>query len=248
MAKTDVHRDLLLYLIDALRRHFQGDPTFYVSGNLFVYYEEGNPSAQVAPDVFVVRGVPGGERRTYKVWKEGRAPELVIELTSRSTHLEDLASKRTIYEGLGVREYLIFDPEGDRFDPPFRAFRLEEGALRPARPHVVGEGATAWAVFRSEVVGLELHARGTELRWVEPGTGRRLLTTLELARLAKDEACRAEEERRRAEEGACEPKGSGAGRTLRSAGRRRSGPAPRLPRPRSSASARRWGASGEVRR
>lgn len=39
----------------------------YVAGNLFVYYEEGDPTQVVAPDVFVVKGVPRQKRRTYKV-------------------------------------------------------------------------------------------------------------------------------------------------------------------------------------
>ena len=102
--------------------------------------------------------MPSGERRTYKIWKEGKAPELVIELTSRSTHLEDLGNKRAIYEALGVKEYYIFDPEGDRFDPPFRAFRLKGGNLVPLAPEIAPGGA---AFFRSDVLNLELQGLGS---------------------------------------------------------------------------------------
>jgi Uma2 family endonuclease len=196
MAETDYHLNLMAYLIDALRRRFRDDRAIYISGNNFVYYEEGNPSAVVSPDVYVVRGVPRGRRRTYKVWKEGKAPELVIELTSRSTHLEDLGNKRAIYEALGVKEYYIFDPEGDQFDPPFRAFRLQGGAMAPVAPRLTQDGA---AVFRSDVVGLELHGRGTELRLVDPETGLALPTSLELASHVEDQERRIREERRRAE-------------------------------------------------
>jgi len=195
MGETDFHVALMAYLIDALRRRFADDPAIYIAGNNFVYYEEGNPAAVVSPDVYVVRGVPSGLRRTYKLWLERQPPELVIELTSRSTHLEDLGNKRAIYEELGVKEYVIFDPEGDRFDPPFRAFRLEGGALRPVTPRIAPDGAT---VFHSEVVGLELHARGTELRLVDPETGLALPSSLELAREVDAQARRVEEERQRA--------------------------------------------------
>lgn len=198
MAETDVHRDLLLELIEALRWRFRGEERLYVSGNLFVYYEEGNPAAVVAPDVFVVRGVQGGRRRIFKVWEEGKGPDLVIELTSRSTHIEDLGNKRAIYEGLGVREYFIFDPEGDRFDPPFRAFRLEEGALRPVPPATSADGG--WTVFRSETLGLELRGRGEELRWADPATGALLPTLLDLGQRVEEQARAAEEQRRAAEE------------------------------------------------
>ena len=196
MAETDVHRDLMIYLIDALKRRFLHDPAIYVSGNLFVYYEEGNPAACVSPDVFVVRGVPSGRRRTYKVWKEAKPPELVIELTSLSTHLEDLGKKRAIYETLGVKEYYIFDPEGERFDPAFRAFRISNGLLLPVEPRTVQGGTT---VFKSDVLGLELHGQGLELRWVDPETGLALPTTAELVRHAADQDRRAEAEQRRAQ-------------------------------------------------
>ena len=40
-----------------LRHHFRGRRDVYVSGNLLLYYQKGNPRAAVAPDVFVVLGV-----------------------------------------------------------------------------------------------------------------------------------------------------------------------------------------------
>ena len=42
--------------MERLRHHFRDRRDVYVSGNLLVYYEEGNPGASVAPDVFVVWG------------------------------------------------------------------------------------------------------------------------------------------------------------------------------------------------
>ena len=56
MAETDHQRTPLTYAIDALRDHFRDRPDVYVSGNLFIYYQKGNPRAVVAPDVFVVLG------------------------------------------------------------------------------------------------------------------------------------------------------------------------------------------------
>ena len=32
-------------------------PDAHVCGNMFVYYEEGNPRKVISPDVFMVRGV-----------------------------------------------------------------------------------------------------------------------------------------------------------------------------------------------
>src|SRR5205807_1969709 len=105
MAETDVHYQLLVDLRFALTNFFEAQPDVYVSGNLLLYYVEGNPKKCVAPDVFVVRGVAKGSRRIYKLWEEGRPPEVVIELSSRQTWREDVQLKWQLYAQLGVREY-----------------------------------------------------------------------------------------------------------------------------------------------
>ena len=74
MAESDFQREPLSYAISALRRFFHDQDDIYVSGNLLIYYEQGNPKASVAPDVFVVRGAPGHDRRIYKLWEEPKAP------------------------------------------------------------------------------------------------------------------------------------------------------------------------------
>ncbi|MCS7178430.1 MAG: Uma2 family endonuclease [Anaerolineae bacterium] len=93
MGETDAHINPLIYLREALADHFRDDPNVYVAGNLFVYSVEGDPSQVVAPDLFVVKGVPKGERRFFQVWKEGKGPDVVFELTSKKTRYEDLGAK-----------------------------------------------------------------------------------------------------------------------------------------------------------
>lgn len=67
IAESDAARDYLVYAIEALKLHFQHRSDVYVSGNLFIYYVQGNPKAIVAPDVFVVFGVENKKRLSYKV-------------------------------------------------------------------------------------------------------------------------------------------------------------------------------------
>jgi Uma2 family endonuclease len=196
MAETDLHRTLLLDMVASVDRYFRNDPLIYVSGNLLLYYEEGHPEKCVAPDFFVVRGVPKRLRRIYKVWEEKKGPDVVVELTSRSTHLEDLGNKRAIYEDLGVLEYYIFDPEGYRFKPPLRGFRLQGGILG-AVPPVRTEGERL--VFSSDVLGLELHGCGPNLRWVHSKTGEPIPVPGELYDLAEEAKARADQELSRAE-------------------------------------------------
>jgi len=56
MGETDVHRDEMVREIELLRRYYE-DQCVYVSGNLLVYYKQGNPKRFVVPDVFVVKGL-----------------------------------------------------------------------------------------------------------------------------------------------------------------------------------------------
>src|SRR6266516_2548739 len=85
LGETDAHRREILAIIAMLELFFADHADVYVSGNLMFYYEKGNPSAVVSPDVFVVKGVAKEERRTYKLWEEQKPPVAVFEITSRST-------------------------------------------------------------------------------------------------------------------------------------------------------------------
>ena len=71
MGETDEHRDAMVRHIQILQEYYR-DQRVYVSGDLLVYYEEGDPSKYVVPDAFVVKGVAPNRRRTYKIWLEGR--------------------------------------------------------------------------------------------------------------------------------------------------------------------------------
>jgi Uma2 family endonuclease len=188
--ETDVHIDALIYLREALRDYFRDDPQMYVAGNMLFYYEEGDPAACVAPDVFAVQGVAKGERRTYRLWEEGQAPIVVFEITSRGSRLEDLGTKRAIYAMLGVREYFLYDPLGEYLRPPLQGYRLQEGEYQRIPP---GGGGG----FTSQTLGLELRLEDGRLRLVNPATGERLLTPAET--LVARRVAEAELERLRAE-------------------------------------------------
>ena len=85
MADNDAQREVILYAIDALKTRYQANPNVYVTGDLLMYYEEGNPRKSVAPDTMVVFGVEKGRRPSYKVWEEGKGPEFVLEVASPRT-------------------------------------------------------------------------------------------------------------------------------------------------------------------
>jgi Uma2 family endonuclease len=176
MAETDLHRDRMIEVIAMLQDVFAADPQVYVSGNLLLFYERGDKRKHVAPDVFVVRGVPKLPRRDhYLVWQEGKGPDLIIELTSKTTRREDQKKKWTLYRDvLKVPEYVLFDPYEDYLKPPFQGYRLVQGQYVAIDP-VEGR-------LPSAVLGLHLERDGTEPRFYDPATGQRLPTRQEALR------------------------------------------------------------------
>lgn len=180
MAESDEARDYLMYGTEVLGIYFQDQPDVYVSGNLFIYYEQGNPKAVVAPDVFVVKGVEKKKRRSYKTWEEkNKTPDFVLEITSKSTAWEDQGSKKGIYALLEVQEYFQYDPSGEYLDPPLKGFRLIEGNYLPIEPALVSDVSVC---LFSEVLGLELQLLPTgEMSFFNPNTHEKLLSYQELA-------------------------------------------------------------------
>ena len=177
MAETPVHRDVMIDAIQILTRHFAERSDVYVSGNMLMYYEEDNLRKSVAPDVFVVVGASRDEDRdTYLLWREPKAPDFVLEVTSKSTRRNDLVTKRALYESLGVAEYFMFDPRAEYLNPPLQGFGLHRGRYVPLEVKRLPNGVSA---LPSEALGLSLHVRGPTLRLYDPVTGKDLLTPVE---------------------------------------------------------------------
>lgn len=177
VAESDFQRDYLLYAVDALQQHFRERQDVYVTGNLLLYYEEGNVGARVAPDVFVVMGAPNHRRSSYLLWREPKGPDFVLEVTSKSTRQRDQGPKRELYRRLGVREYWQYDPTGDYLAPPLQGFELRAGEYEPLPAQELAAGAVA---LGSAVLGLELRLYEGELRLYDPAAGRALGTREEL--------------------------------------------------------------------
>jgi Uma2 family endonuclease len=197
LGETDAHRREILAIIAMLEQFFADHADIYVSGNLMFYYEEGNPSAVVSPDVFVVTGVPKIERRTYKLWEEHKPPVAVFEITSRSTRLEDKGTKRELFAMLRVREYFLFDPLSEYLKPPLQGFRLAGDEFFQIDPDPDG-------ALVSQELGLRLLRDGSYLRLIDSATGQPLLRPSELdvarrAAEARAQAAEQEVERLRAE-------------------------------------------------
>ena len=185
MAETDLHRNLMVELIDTLKDWFAQDAMTYVSGNILLFYEPGKKRRHVSPDVLLVRGIPKQDRDNYLVWEEGKSPDFVIEVTSKTTRREDVTFKRELYQKtLRVTEYFLFDPRAEYLKPPFQGFELRRGKYVAIAP-VDGR-------IPSRVIGLHLEREGYRLRLWDPKTRVRVPTRSEA--LAAAEAAQTEAE------------------------------------------------------
>ncbi len=151
---------------------------------MLLYFEQGNPKAVVAPDVFVVVGAPKRRRRSYRLWREPKAPDFILEITSASTAGQDLGIKKGLYAYLGVKEYFQFDPTADYLNPPLQGLRLEDGVYTPILPEPSSNGTLR---LFSETLGLHLELHKDEFRFVGPD-GQRLLSAEESEAARKAEA------------------------------------------------------------
>ncbi len=188
MAENDAQLAAILYGVGALRVHYQDRPDVYVSGDLLLYYEEGDPKVSVAPDLFVVFGVEDRVRMHYKIWEEGKGPDFVLEVASKSTWREDLGPKRKIYAHLGVKEYWMYDPTGEYLTPVLQGIRLAGNAYVRQLAVASRDGALT---LTSETLGLELRAKGGEMRFRDPVSGKTISSYQEEAAARREAESRA---------------------------------------------------------
>ena len=196
MAETDLHRDEMIYVIEALQEHFRDVSDVYVSGNLLLYYVEGEPRYSISPDALVAKGLDDAKSRRdiYKVWEEGRGPCWVMEVTSRSTRQEDLRKKKDLYRQLGVEEYFLFDPREEYLEPSLQGFRLIGGPGGDYRPIPTQDDGS----LLSPILGILFQREGQGLRLVDVRTGKLYLRAFEGAQARRQLEERAESAERRA--------------------------------------------------
>ena len=194
MAVSDLHRQILIRTLQVLDAHFEEKPEVYVSGDILMYYVEGDPRKSVAPDVLVSFGLGKKPRRTYKVWEEGKVPDFAMEFSSKNTYRDDLGKKLELYGLLGIQDYFLYDAEGLYLPSALMGYELVDGTYVP-----ISAGPTGG--LRSSALSLDFHVDNVGLGIYDPITDEWLQTPAESAlSLAKQEAVRAETAEARAEQ------------------------------------------------
>ena len=190
MAENEEQLYAMIDAITTLREWYADQEDVHVGGELLIYYRMNDNETRVAPDVFVVFGSDKARRPSWRVWVEGKAPDIVMELASGSTWRRDMREKRDIYAEMEVTEYWRFDPSGSYFAPPLIGERLEDGEYTEMPVATGGDGILRG---HSRVLGLDLCVMPDgNLRLYDPASGQWLRTHHET-----EEALRAAEEENR---------------------------------------------------
>jgi Uma2 family endonuclease len=187
---------LLLYLI--LQALLPDD--VYVAFEVAVLYDRRNLRKHRTPDLFIAFGVgqndpmTGKLRRQYRVWHEGKPPEVVVELSSESTVGDDLTDKLRKYTAMGVREYVLYDPLGEWLKPRLQVYLLQDAGA----PQVAAQPDGSVLSPTLGLVWVEVDHKWLRLR--DPLTGALILTREEQNEAERAmEAERAREAERRAQ-------------------------------------------------
>ena len=162
-----------------LIEHFGNQETTLVAGK---HYLALSPTLSLAgvryPDLMVAFGVdPAAYKASnaYVISEQGKPPDFVLEIASRSTGRIDVTEKREEYVALGIGEYWRFDETdtGRYHGTRLAGERLVDGAYVPIDVEEVAEG-----VLQGYSVALNLNLRWDrgELRFYDPATGRPITT------------------------------------------------------------------------
>lgn len=109
------HRDAMNLLIEQVRWHLRARQDYFVGGNMFIYFniEQARNRDFRGPDFFYVdEARPNEHRLWWAVWDEGgKYPDVIVELLSPTTAVEDRTTKKQVYEGtFKTNDYFLYEP------------------------------------------------------------------------------------------------------------------------------------------
>ena len=162
-----------LHVNTLLRGHYADQPRTIVSGNTFIYYDQGRPGRNVSPDCYVAFDVDPDDiirHDHYRIWIVGKPPDFALEIASTHTARNDLVPKRELYAAIGISEYWRYDPTEDsrHYGERLVGERLVDGEYQrlPVAPDSEGRPRGY-----SPTLGLDLVWEERILRFYDPATG-----------------------------------------------------------------------------
>ena len=165
------YQEPLFYQVaPVLRAYLEQFYDVLVSGDTFLYYEEGNPRRFVSPDCYITFGVGRDAvlpHNSYWTWHIGKAPDFILEIASISTAEKDLGEKALLYAALGVLEYWLYDasPDSRFYGAPLIFLLLQGDRYVPVPLETLPDGRVRGY---SPTLGLYLYWDDGRLRFHDP--------------------------------------------------------------------------------
>ena len=154
-----------------LIQHLGNPETTIVSGERYIVPEPGTPAIQrVYPDMLVsFNADPHLYRQDngYVISRQGKPPDLVLEIASRSTGNNDVDDKPAKYAALGISEYWRFDETGCFHHTNLAGDRLVDGVYQPIHIDALADGTLRGY---STALNLIFEWHDGQLNWFDPET------------------------------------------------------------------------------
>ena len=184
-----------------LKQHLGNLKSTIVGGEMHV--ELGPGERRRMPDLMVAfnSDLEGYIRRNgYVIAEQGKPPDFVLEVASKTTGHDYITRKRTDYAAMGIPEYWRFHHTGEFHREKLGGDRLSDGRYLPI-PIEELEADTLQGY--SQVLNLHLRWQEGELFFIDPATNAPILTYQDYQARAENEAAlriQAEAQRQQAEE------------------------------------------------
>ena len=179
-----------------LTQHFGKPETTLVAGEHFIsLVPTGDITGLHFPDLMVAFNVnPAAYYRSnaYFISEQGKPPDFVLEIASRSTGRTDVVEKRKHYAALGIPEYWRFDETGQHHGTKLAGDQIVQDRYEPFAIKELTDGNLQGY---SQVLNLNLRWENGQLVWYDPATGRPILTYEDQRDRAVTERERADAER-----------------------------------------------------
>ena len=174
-----------------LALHLDNRDTTIVGSDLYITRVPTSELADMSgvpyPDLMVAFDVDPEAylaRNGYVISEQGKPPDFVLEVASRSTGRRDTVDKRVIYAELGIPEYWRFDETGRYHGARLAGDRLVDGRYEPIALEELPDGSLQG---HSAILNVDLRWTDGQLGWYDPETGDHI-TTMASERAARVQA------------------------------------------------------------
>ena len=153
MAETQLHAQVMIDLIETLQDRFANDPKSMSGAICCSITRRAIPASTSLPTCSWSAASPSSLLGSSPGLEEGKAPDLVVEITSKTTRREIEQEAEPLSRRAEGPRAFQFDPTEDYLKPPLQGHRLVAGSTSRSRRSTAGSpapcsactwSATAW--------------------------------------------------------------------------------------------------------